>query len=66
MIFEQRGICIYCRKMHETLLVGPRSFRLHQRRTFKVVSYDHFGDEELQISDGEVLTRETCGRAKWG
>lgn len=63
MIFEQRG-CIYCAKMHETLLSDPEVSD-YIKANFKVVQYNMFGDEEVTDLDGEVLTEKTAAR-KWG
>jgi len=63
MIFEQRG-CIYCAKMHETLLSDPEVSDFI-KANFKVVQYNMFGDEEVTDLDGEVLTEKTAAR-KWG
>lgn len=63
MIFEQRG-CIYCAKMHETLLSDPEVAD-YIKANFKVVQYNMFGDEEVTDLDGEVLTEKTAAR-KWG
>ncbi|MCY0095625.1 thioredoxin family protein [Hoeflea ulvae] len=63
MIFEQRG-CIYCAKMHETLLSDPEVADFI-KANFKVVQYNMFGDEEVTDLDGEVLTEKTAAR-KWG
>jgi len=63
MIFEQRG-CIYCAKMHETLLADPEVSDFI-KANFKVVQYNMFGDEEVTDLDGEVLTEKTAAR-KWG
>jgi len=63
MIFEQRG-CIYCAKMHESLLSDPEVSDFI-KANFKVVQYNMFGDEEVTDLDGEVLTEKTAAR-KWG
>ncbi len=63
MIFEQRG-CIYCAKMHETLLSDPEVSDFI-KANYKVVQYNMFGDEEVTDLDGEVLTEKTAAR-KWG
>ena len=63
MVFEQRG-CIYCAKMHETLLSDPEVSDFIKAH-FKVVQYNMFGDEEVTDLDGEVLTEKTAAR-KWG
>ncbi len=63
LVFEQRG-CIYCAKMHETLLSDPEVAD-YIKANFKVVQYNMFGDEEVTDLDGEVLTEKTAAR-KWG
>ncbi|MCF8480918.1 MAG: thioredoxin family protein [Rhodospirillum sp.] len=63
LVFEQRG-CIYCAKMHETLLTDPEVSDFI-KANFIVVQYNLFGDEEVVDIDGEVLTEKTAAR-KWG
>lgn len=63
IVFEQRG-CIYCRKMHETLLTDPE-VRDYIKTNFMVVQFNLFGDEEVSDLDGDVLTEKTAAR-KWG
>ena len=63
MVFEQRG-CIYCAKMHESLLADPEVSDFI-KANFMVVQYNMFGDEEVTDLDGEVLTEKTAAR-KWG
>jgi thioredoxin-related protein len=63
LVFEQRG-CIYCAKMHETLLSDPE-VRDFIKENFMVVQYNLFGDEEVVDVDGAVLTEKTAAR-KWG
>jgi len=63
MILEQRG-CIYCAKMHETLLSDPEVSDFI-KANFKVIQYNMFGDEEVTDLDGETLTEKTAAR-KWG
>ncbi|HEY9056031.1 MAG TPA: thioredoxin family protein [Aurantimonas sp.] len=62
LVFEQRG-CIYCKKMHEELLVDPE-IRDYIKTNFKVVQYNLFGDEEVTDLDGETLTEKSAGR-RW-
>ena len=63
LTFEQRG-CIYCREMHEKVLADPE-VRDFISKTFMVVQYNMFGDEEVTDLDGEALTEKTAAR-KWG
>lgn len=63
LVFEQRG-CIYCARMHETVLADPE-VRDYLRANFMVVQYNLFGDEEVTDLDGTVLTEKTAAR-KWG
>ena len=63
LIFEQRG-CIYCSRMHETLLSDPEVVD-YIRSRFMVVQFNMFGDEEVTDLDGEALTEKTAAR-KWG
>ena len=63
MIFEQRG-CIYCREVHEILLVDP-AVKEYLQEHFMIVQYNIHGDEEVTDTDGEALTEKTAAR-KWG
>ena len=63
LVFEQRG-CIYCAKMHETVLSDPEVAD-YIKANFMVVQYNMFGDEEVIDLDGEELTEKTAAR-KWG
>lgn len=63
LVFEQRG-CIYCAKMHESILTDPEVAEYLQAN-FHVVQYNLFGDEEVIDMDGEVLSEKTAAR-KWG
>jgi len=63
LVFEQRG-CIYCAKMHESILTDPEVAEYLQEN-FHVVQYNLFGDEEVLDMDGEVLSEKTAAR-KWG
>ncbi len=63
MIFEQRG-CIYCREVHEQVLVDPE-VRDFLTANFVIVQYNLYGDEEVTDTDGEALTEKTAAR-KWG
>ena len=62
LIFEQRG-CIYCRQVHEEVLVDPE-VRDFIKDNYMVVQYNLYGDEEVTDLDGEALTEKTAAR-KW-
>ncbi len=62
IIFEQRG-CIYCAKLHETVLSDPEVAK-YIKSNFIMVQYNMFGDEEVTDLDGESLTEKTAAR-KW-
>lgn len=63
IVFEQAG-CIYCSKMHETVL-SDSEVTHYIRDNYKVVQYNLYGDEEVTDLDGEVLT-EKAAAEKWG
>ncbi len=63
IVFEQPG-CVYCTKMHETVLSDPAVVK-YVSEHFKVVQYNLYGDEEVIDLDGEVLTEKTAA-VKWG
>lgn len=63
IVFEQAG-CIYCSKMHETVLSDPEVVS-YLNEHYKVVQYNLYGDEEVVDLDGEVLTEKTAA-TKWG
>jgi len=63
LVFEQRG-CIYCAKMHETILSDPEVVSYLQEN-FHVVQFNLFGDEEVIDMDGEALAEKAAAR-KWG
>lgn len=63
IVFEQAG-CVYCDKMHETVLSDPEVARYVQDH-FVVVQYNLYGDEEVIDTDGDVLTEKSAA-AKWG
>lgn len=63
LIIEQRG-CIYCRKLHETVLSDPEVAK-YISANFVVVQYNMFGDEEVTDLDGAKLTEKTAVR-RWG
>ncbi len=62
IIYEQRG-CIYCKKLHETVLNDPK-IADYIKSNFMVVQYNLFGDEEVIDTDGESLTEKKAAR-KW-
>ncbi len=63
LVFEQRG-CIYCAKMHETILSDPEVSDFIKAH-YMVVQYNLFGDEEVVDLDGQALTEKTAAR-RWG
>lgn len=63
IVFEQTG-CVYCTKMHETVLSDPDVVK-YVSEHFKVVQYNLYGDEEVIDLDGELLTEKTAAM-KWG
>lgn len=63
LMFEQRG-CIYCAKMHESILTDPEVSEYIQEH-YHVVQYNLFGDEEVIDLDGETLSEKEAAR-KWG
>ncbi|MEE9315295.1 MAG: thioredoxin family protein [Rhizobiaceae bacterium] len=62
IIFEQRG-CIYCKKLHETVLSDPEVIK-YISDNFIMVQYNMFGDKEVTDLDGETLTEKKAAR-KW-
>ena len=62
LLFEQRG-CVYCRKLHDTLLADP-DVRAYMRENFNVVQYNLFGDEAVIDLDGQELTEKEAA-VKW-
>ncbi|MFK7859985.1 MAG: thioredoxin family protein, partial [Granulosicoccus sp.] len=62
-VFEQR-VCIYCAKLHETILTDPE-VSAYLQENFHVVQFNLFGDEEVTDMDGEVVSEKTAA-AKWG
>lgn len=62
LIFEQRG-CIYCAKMHESILSDPE-VNEYLQENYHIVQYNLFGDEEVTDMDGDVLTEKTAA-TKW-
>jgi len=62
IVYEQKG-CIYCTRMHETVLLDPEVINLLKQR-YVVVQYNLFGDEEVTDLDGEILTEKTAAE-KW-
>ncbi len=63
LVFEQRG-CIYCAKMHESILSDPEVVEYLQEN-FHVVQFNLFGDEEVTDLDGDTLSEKQAAR-KWG
>lgn len=63
LVFEQRG-CIYCREVHEEILVDP-VVRAFLEENFMIVQYNLYGDEEVTDLDGSQLTEKTAARS-WG
>lgn len=63
IIVEQRG-CIYCKRLHETVLSDPEVAN-YIKANFKMVQYNMFGDEQVTDLDGEVLSEKKMLR-KWG
>ncbi len=63
LVFEQHG-CIYCTRMHETILTDPEVSEYLQEH-FNIVQINLFGAEEVTDLDGEVLTEQSAS-AKWG
>jgi len=63
MVFEQRG-CIYCREVHEEILVDP-AVRVFLEKNFMIVQYNLYGDEEVTDLDGSILTEKSAARS-WG
>jgi thioredoxin-related protein len=63
IIIEQRG-CLYCKKLHETVLSDPKIAK-YITDNFMVVQYNMFGDEEVIDTDGQTLTEKKAVR-KWG
>ena len=63
IIIEQRG-CLYCKKLHETVLSDPEVVK-YITENFVVVQYNMFGDEEVVDTDGDRLTEKTAVQ-KWG
>lgn len=63
LIFEQRG-CIYCSKLHETLLLDP-DVVAYLTEHYHIVQYNLFGDEEVSDVDGDTLSEKEAA-SKWG
>jgi len=63
ILFEQAG-CIYCEKLHATVLSDPEVVD-YLSEHYVVVQYNLYGDEEVIDLDGEVLTEKTAAE-KWG
>ena len=62
ILVEQRG-CIYCKKLHETVL-SNKEVAAYIKKHYTVVQYNMFGDKEVTDLDGEVLSEKTAAR-KW-
>jgi len=62
LLFEQRG-CIYCTKLHETLLSDPE-IQTYMKQHYSVVQYNLFGDEEVTDVNGDELTEKSAAE-KW-
>lgn len=63
LVFEQRG-CIYCAKMHKSILSDPEVAEYLQEN-FHIVQFNLFGDEEVTDLDGDTLSEKQAAR-KWG
>jgi len=63
IVFEQAG-CIYCKKMHDTIMTDPEVNEYLQAH-YTIVQINMFGAEEVTDLDGEVLTEKTAAQ-KWG
>lgn len=63
LIVEQTG-CVYCKQMHETVLVDPEVVA-YLKQNFMIVQLDMWGAEEITDLDGEVLTEKQAIR-RWG
>ena len=62
ILFEQKG-CVYCEKMHTTVLQDPEVID-YLKEHFVVVQYNLYGDEEVTDTDGEVLSEKSASQ-KW-
>lgn len=63
LLFEQAG-CIYCKKLHDTLLSDPEVAD-YLKSHFVFVQYNLFGNEEVTDLDGQVLD-ERDAASRWG
>jgi len=63
LVFEQRG-CIYCAKMHKSILSDPE-IADYLQKNYHIVQFNLFGDEEVTDLDGETLSEKQAAR-KWG
>ncbi len=63
IIFEQEG-CIYCRQLHEEVLVDPE-VRDFISEHFVVVQMNLWGSEDVTDLDGEVMVEKDMAR-RWG
>lgn len=62
IVFEQPG-CLYCEKMHATVLEDEEVVNYIQEH-YVVVQYNLYGDAEVTDLDGEVLS-EKLAAEKW-
>ncbi len=62
IVFEQAA-CVYCSKMHNTVLTDPEVVD-YIKQHYIVVQYNLYGDEEVIDLDGEVLSEKSAA-AKW-
>jgi len=63
ILYEQKG-CVYCDKMHETVLQDEEVIA-YLKEHYVVVQYNLYGDEEVTDTDGEVLSEKAAAK-KWG
>lgn len=63
IMIEQRG-CIYCKKMHEEVLVRPEIAQYIEDNYF-VVQINMFGDVEVTDFDGTAMAEKDIVR-RWG
>ena len=62
IVFEQAG-CVYCARMHETVLSDPEVVD-YLNQHFMIVQYNLYGDEEVVDLDGEVISEKEAAE-KW-
>ena len=63
VMIEQRG-CIYCKKMHEEVLVKPE-IESYIKENYFVVQINMFGDVEVTDFDGTALAEKDMVK-RWG